>query len=34
VLDTAKLRQTFDIELPAWQVALDGVIAELANKRS
>jgi dTDP-4-dehydrorhamnose reductase len=34
VLDTAKLRQTFDIELPDWQAALDGVVAELANKRS
>jgi len=34
VLDTAKLRQTFDIELPDWQAALDGVVTELANKRS
>jgi dTDP-4-dehydrorhamnose reductase len=34
VLDATKLRQTFDIELPAWQAALDGVVAELANKRS
>lgn len=31
VLDTAKLRETFDIELPDWQAALDGVMPELAN---
>jgi dTDP-4-dehydrorhamnose reductase len=34
VLDTAKLRQTFDITLPDWQVALDGVMQELANAPS
>jgi dTDP-4-dehydrorhamnose reductase len=31
VLDTAKLRETFDIALPDWQTALDGVIRELVE---
>jgi len=34
VLDATKLRETFDITLPAWRTALDGVLAELANRRS
>lgn len=34
VLDTAKLRETFCIELPDWQTALDGVMEELATARS
>jgi len=29
VLDAAKLRETFAIELPDWQTALDGVIREV-----
>jgi dTDP-4-dehydrorhamnose reductase len=32
VLDTTKLRETFDVEMPEWQVALDGIIGELAGK--
>jgi dTDP-4-dehydrorhamnose reductase len=31
VLDTAKLRETFGIELPDWQTVLDRVIAELRS---
>ncbi|HKZ11176.1 MAG TPA: dTDP-4-dehydrorhamnose reductase [Rhodanobacteraceae bacterium] len=34
VLDTGKLRATFDITLPDWQAALDGVMEELPNRRS
>lgn len=34
VLETAKLRATFGVALPDWQVALDGVIRELAALRS
>jgi dTDP-4-dehydrorhamnose reductase len=34
VLDTTKLRETFDIMLPDWRTALDEVITELANRRS
>ena len=34
VLDTAKLRQTFDIDLPDWQAALDRVMQEVANAHS
>ena len=34
VLDTTKLRETFDITLPDWRTALDEVITELANRRS
>jgi dTDP-4-dehydrorhamnose reductase len=34
VLDTAKLRDVFDVMLPDWQVALDGVMQELANAPS
>ena len=30
VLDTAKLRSTFGVELPGWQAGLDGVLRELA----
>lgn len=30
VLDTTKLRDTFGVPLPDWQIALDGVIDELA----
>src|SRR5690348_3756396 len=33
VLDTTKLRETFDITLPDWRTALDEVITELANRR-
>jgi dTDP-4-dehydrorhamnose reductase len=32
VLDTSKLRETFDIDLPTWQVALDEVLGELAGE--
>ena len=32
VLDTAKLRNAFGIELPDWQTALDGVIGELTRR--
>ena len=32
VLDTTKLRDAFGIDLPDWQAALDGVIADLAAK--
>ena len=31
VLDTSKLRETFGIELPDWQSALDDVMEELAR---
>jgi dTDP-4-dehydrorhamnose reductase len=31
VLDTTKLRDTFGIDLPDWQTALDGVLGELRN---
>ncbi|MGH8214443.1 MAG: dTDP-4-dehydrorhamnose reductase [Rhodanobacteraceae bacterium] len=34
VLDTAKLRETFDIGLPDWQTVLDGVMDELVGHRS
>jgi dTDP-4-dehydrorhamnose reductase len=34
VLDTAKLRETFDIDLPDWQAALDRVMQEVANAHS
>jgi dTDP-4-dehydrorhamnose reductase len=34
VLDTLKLRETFGIELPDWQTALDEVMAELPMPRS
>ncbi|RAP58409.1 dTDP-4-dehydrorhamnose reductase [Oleiagrimonas sp. MCCC 1A03011] len=33
VLDTARIRETFDVELPAWETGLDAVIAELAAHR-
>ncbi|KGI78487.1 dTDP-4-dehydrorhamnose reductase [Oleiagrimonas soli] len=33
VLDTTRIRETFDIELPAWEVGLDAVIAELTGAR-
>jgi len=33
VLDTTKLRDTFGIDLPDWQAALDGVIDELVRGR-
>lgn len=33
VLDTAKLRGTFDVTLPDWQTALDGVMQEFAHAR-
>ena len=29
VLDTTRIRETFGVELPSWEVGLDGVIAEL-----
>jgi dTDP-4-dehydrorhamnose reductase len=32
VLDTGKLRDTFDITLPDWQTVLDGVIDELQSR--
>jgi dTDP-4-dehydrorhamnose reductase len=32
VLDTTKLRDAFDMDLQDWQVALDGVIGELAGE--
>jgi dTDP-4-dehydrorhamnose reductase len=31
VLDTARLRATFGVELPGWQAGLDGVVADLAR---
>lgn len=31
VLDTTKLRDTFDVDLPDWRIALDGVIVEMTN---
>ena len=34
VLDTAKLRETFDVTVPDWQAGLDGVMQEIANARS
>jgi len=34
VLDTGKLRGTFDVTLTDWQTALDGVMEELARARS
>lgn len=34
VLDTTRLRETFDITLPSWQQGLDQVIAELAPDRA
>lgn len=33
VLDTTRLRDTFDVALPDWQTGLDGVIDELAHGR-
>jgi dTDP-4-dehydrorhamnose reductase len=33
VLDTTRLRATFGVELPSWEVGLDGVIAELVALR-
>ena len=33
VLDTTRLRVTFGVELPSWEVGLDGVIAELVADR-
>lgn len=34
VLDTTKLRETFDLTLPDWKEALDDVMRELANAHS
>lgn len=34
VLDTTRLRETFDITLPSWQHGLDAVIAELSLRQS
>ena len=34
VLDTAKLRETFDVTLPDWRAGLDGVVQQVANAHS